>query len=122
MHEVCLPRGRKNLWEREKEIDERSKYDKCYHMAYRNIRTSMALDQWTLNTLKLLGEKLGISKSEVMRRAVRTLNEQTEQQDVRPSPLAALEYLQSSGLSVREADAFREELQAERQAKRYWWE
>jgi Arc/MetJ-type ribon-helix-helix transcriptional regulator len=92
-------------------------------MTYRNIRTSMALDHWTLNTLKTLAGKFGISKSEVMRKAVRTLNEQVEHEKARPSPLQALDFLQSSGgLSVQESEAFREEMQAERHAKRYWWE
>ncbi len=94
-----------------------------YHMNYSSIRTSMALDQWTLNTLKALAGKFGVSKSEVMRKAVRALNEQVEHEKSRPSPLQALDFLHSGGgLTAQEAEAFREEVQAERQAKRYWWE
>ena len=92
-------------------------------MTYSSTRTSMALDQWTLKTLKTLAEKFGISKSEVMRRAVRDFNTHVEQEALRPSPLQALDFLQNGGgLSVQEAEEFRAEVQAERQAKRYWWE
>ena len=83
----------------------------------------MALDTWTIKTLKTLAEKWGLSKAEVMRRAVRRLNEDAEQEAVRPSPREALEWLQNGGgLSVRESEEFREEVHAERAAKRYWWE
>lgn len=40
-----------------------------------------------------------------------------------PKPLQALDWLQNGGgLTVQEAEAFRAEVQAERDAKRYWWE
>ena len=94
-----------------------------YHMTYSLTRTSMALDSWTIKALNALAKKLELSKAEVMRRAVRSFHEQTEQEAIRPSPLAALDWLQNGGgLSVQEAETFREEVQAERQAKRYWWE
>jgi Arc/MetJ-type ribon-helix-helix transcriptional regulator len=92
-------------------------------MSYSLTRTSMALDQWTLNTLKELAGKLGVSKSEIMRKAVRSLNDHVAQEQSRPSALEALDYLQNGGgLSLRESEAFRKEILTERQAKRYWWE
>lgn len=40
-----------------------------------------------------------------------------------PQTLEALQWLQNGGgLTVQEADAFREEVRGEREAKRYWWE
>jgi hypothetical protein len=94
-----------------------------YHMNYLLTRTSMALDSGTLLTLKELAKLWGISKSEVMRRAVKRLKEDADRQAAQPSPLEALNWLQDGGgLTVKEAAAFREEVKAERQAKRYWWE
>jgi Ribbon-helix-helix protein, copG family len=92
-------------------------------MNYLLTRTSMALDSGTLLTLKELAKLWGISKSEVMRRAVKRLKEDADRQAAQPSPLEALNWLQDGGgLTVKEAAAFREEVKAERQAKRYWWE
>lgn len=83
----------------------------------------MALDGWTLDALKELAERWGVSKAEVMRRAVKQAKAEADRQAALPEPLQALEWLQSGGgLTVREAEAFREDVQAERQAKRYWWE
>lgn len=95
----------------------------CYHMTYALTRTSMALDQWTLRALAELAKKWDTSKADVMRRAVRKLKEDADREAALPRPLQALDWLQEGGgLTVREAAAFRKEVKAEREAKRYWWE
>ena len=92
-------------------------------MAYGLTRTSMALDGWTLLTLKDLAAKWHTSKAEVLRRAVRHLKEQVDREEAMPQPLQAFDWLQGGGgLTPGEAEIFREEVQAERTAKRYWWE
>lgn len=92
-------------------------------MSYALMRTSMALDAWTIQTLKDLSEKWSISKSEVMRRAVRALKETAEQEDQKMDPLQALEWLQQGGGLVAEvAEQYRADVAAERQATKYWWE
>jgi len=92
-------------------------------MTYALTRTSMALDGFTLLTLKELATKWHTSKAEVLRRAVRHLKEHTEREEAMPKPLQALDWLQAGGgLTLQEAESFREEVQAERAAKRYWWE
>jgi hypothetical protein len=83
----------------------------------------MSLDQWTLDALKDLAQRLGTSKAEIVRRAVRKAKEEADREAEQPSPLAALDWLQNGGgLSAEESCVVREEMQAERQAKRYWWE
>lgn len=92
-------------------------------MSYSLTRTSMALDQFTVRVLDLLAKKWGVPKAEVMRRAVRRMKEEEDMKDQLPKPLKALDWLQNGGgLTIQEAEAFREEVQAEREAKRYWWE
>lgn len=92
-------------------------------MTYTLTRTSMALDHWTLQAIKALAEQWGVSKAEVMRRAVRRAKEEADRQAAQPKPLQALDWLQTGGgISAQEAAVFREEVQAERQARRYWWE
>lgn len=87
------------------------------------IRTSMSLDSWTIQALKDLSEKWGISKAEVVRRAVRQLKQQADHEDAAPSPLEALDWLQQGGgLVAEEAAAFRDEVKAGRDARKYWWE
>ena len=83
----------------------------------------MALDPFTLAALDLLAQKWSVPKAEVMRRAVRRIKEEEDMKDQRPKPIKALDWLQNGGgLSLQEAEAFHEEVQAEREAKRYWWE
>jgi Arc/MetJ-type ribon-helix-helix transcriptional regulator len=83
----------------------------------------MALDGWTLDALSFLATKWDCSKAEVMRRAVRKAKQEADLEDKLPTPLQALDWLQDGGgLKVAEAEAFREEVQAERQGRRYWWE
>jgi len=86
-------------------------------------RTSMALDGWTIRALNRLSEKWNISKAEVIRRAVRQLNEQAEQEDRAPTPMEALDWLQhGGGLMADEAAEFRAEITANREARTYWWQ
>ncbi len=87
------------------------------------VRTSVSLDTGTLGVLDELAKRWDVSKAEVMRRAIRRLREDVEAEDQRPSPLQAMEWLQSgAGLSVAEGAEFKVDIQAERVAKRYWWE
>ena len=86
-------------------------------------RTSMALDQSTIKFLDFLAQKLGLSKSEIMRRAVSKMKEEEDMKDNCPKPLQALDWLQNGGgMTLQEANAFKAEVSAERDAKRYWWE
>ncbi len=92
-------------------------------MSYSLTRTSMALDSGTLGALQTLSQKWQISKSEVMRRAVQKMKEEAEREEQRQSPLEALAWLQNGGgISLEEATKLREEIAAERVAKRYWWD
>jgi predicted transcriptional regulator len=92
-------------------------------MTYGLTRTSMALDANTLSSLDWLAKQWGVSKAAVIRRAVSQARASAEVEKQRPKPLEALEWLQSGGgLLKEEADAFRAEVQAEREAKKYWWE
>jgi hypothetical protein len=92
-------------------------------MNYTLQRTSMSLDQWTIKALAELAKRLGTSKAEIIRRAVRKAKEEADRESQQPSPLEALDWLQKGGgLTLQEADHFREEVKAERLAKKYWWE
>lgn len=92
-------------------------------MSYALTRTSMSLDGFTMKAMDSLAKKWGISKSEVVRRAVSQLKAKADLQDQAPEPLEALDWLQNGGgLAVGEAAEFRAEVQAEREARRYWWE
>lgn len=94
-----------------------------YHMSYSLTRTSMALDDFTIQALKDLSERWNISKAEVIRRAVRQLKQQAEKEDQKPSPLEALQWLQQGGgLVAEEAEAFRTEIKEGREVRSYWWE
>ncbi|TLD69144.1 hypothetical protein FEM03_18770 [Phragmitibacter flavus] len=86
-------------------------------------RTSMALDRGTLDALTDLAKRWGTSKAEVIRRSVRKAKEAADRESLQPAPLEALDWLQNGGgLTLNEAAEFREVVQAERRAKRYWWE
>ncbi len=87
------------------------------------VRTSVSLDTGTLGVLDSLAKRWSISKAEVMRRAIRKIQAEVEAEDKRPSPLQALEWLQTgAGLSVAEGADFKADIAEERQAKHYWWE
>ena len=51
----------------------------------------MALDTGTLGALDSLAKRWAVSKAEVMRRAIRKIKEEADAEDLRPSPLQALE-------------------------------
>lgn len=96
-----------------------------YHMSYASlwIRTRVSVDSATLEMLDSLAQRWGVSKAEVMRRAIRKMQEEVEAEDKHPTPLQAMEWLQGSGgLTVREGEDFKTDVLTERQAKRYWWE
>lgn len=110
---------------RKRTLTNQTEYHMNYHMDYTNqsVRTSMSLDTGTLGILAKLAKRWSVSKAEVMRRAVRRLDEEAAAEDSRPSPLQALKWLQDGGgLKVAEGEEFKAAIQAERQAKRYWWE
>jgi predicted DNA-binding protein len=87
------------------------------------VRTSMSLDTGTLGVLDSLSKRWAVSKAEVMRRAIRRMKEEVDAEDMRPSPLQALEWLQGgAGLTLHEGEDFKANIEAERAAKRYWWE
>lgn len=86
-------------------------------------RTSMSLDQITIEALDHLSKKWSISKAAVIRKAVHSLKENSETEADTPSPLDALDWLQGGGgLGAEEAETYRAEIKAERGAKKYWWE
>lgn len=92
-------------------------------MSYALKRTSMALDPKTLESMAELAKRWSISKAEVMRRAIKHYKEEADRRAALPEALDALAWLQNGGgLSVHEAEGFRREMQAERQATVYWWE
>jgi hypothetical protein len=83
----------------------------------------MALDQGTLQALTDLTARWGVSKAEVMRRAVKKAKEESDREAAMPNPLEALQWLQGGGgLTQQEALVLREDVREERQAKHYWWE
>ena len=92
-------------------------------ISYKLIRTSMALDGWTIEALDELSERLHTSKAEVIRRAVREMKERSDREVAAPKPLEALDWLQGGGgLVAEEAAQYRAAMVAERNAKKYWWE
>ncbi len=94
-----------------------------YHMHSSTLkRTSMSLDVETLDSLGMLAEQWGTSKSEVIRRAVRKVKEDEAMKAARMSPIGAMEWLQENGISQQQADTLKEEIRLEREAKRNWWE
>ena len=83
----------------------------------------MSLDGWTIKYLDDLSEKWSVSKAEVIRRSVRQLKEQVEREEMAPTPLAALDWLQQGGgMVAEEAAVYRSDMKAEREARKYWWE
>lgn len=83
----------------------------------------MALDEGTLTALAELAERWSVSKAEVMRRAVKRMKDESDRTERQLAPVDALRWLQAGGgLTVREAEQFRREVKAERQARKGWWE
>jgi predicted transcriptional regulator len=94
-----------------------------YHMKYAPVRTSMSLDHATLRALEHLAKRWSVSKSEVMRRAIRSAKAAVEREEKQATPLEALDWLQGGGgLSVREGEEFKAAVAKERTAKRCWWQ
>ncbi len=94
-------------------------------MKYTSVlkRTSMSLDTTTLDLMQELSTKWNVSKSEVIRRAVKKAQEDDIIRTVRMSPVEALEWIRDGGgLNESEAKFLRDEVAAERAAKKYWWE
>ena len=83
----------------------------------------MSLDGGTLQALADLAKEWSVSKAEVIRRAVRRAKDEAEREANFPKPLSALDWLQNGGgLTLQESQTFRDDVQAEREAKLYWWE
>ncbi len=83
----------------------------------------MSLDDVTLKAMETLAKKWQISKAEVVRRAVTQLKQKADDEDALPTPLEAFDWLQNGGgLVAEEAANYKVEIEAERQAKKYWWE
>jgi Arc/MetJ-type ribon-helix-helix transcriptional regulator len=73
--------------------------------------------------LDSLAKRWSVSKAEVMRRAIRKMNDEVVASDQRQTPLQALQWLQNgAGLNLADGEEFKVNIAAERQAKRYWWE
>jgi Arc/MetJ-type ribon-helix-helix transcriptional regulator len=76
-----------------------------------------------LDMMQKLSKKWNVSKSEVIRRAVKKAQEDDIMKASRMSPVEALEWIQNGGgLNEREAKFITDEVAAERAAKKYWWE
>ena len=84
-------------------------------MAITTIRTTYALDVETVRRLEEMARRWGVSKSEALRRAVRTAARQPLEEGV--SALGALRELQQSlGLSPGSARSWARRARAERRA------
>ncbi|MEX1049388.1 MAG: hypothetical protein WED15_07660 [Akkermansiaceae bacterium] len=70
-----------------------------------------------------LAKHWSVSKAEVMRRAIRRVQQDVDAENKQPNPLQAMEWLQGgAGSSIKEGAEFKENVTSERHAKRYWWE
>jgi predicted transcriptional regulator len=87
------------------------------------VRTSVSLDTGTLGVMDSLAKRWAVSKAEVMRRAIRKMKQDVDAEEMRPSPLQAMAWLQGgAGLTLRDGEEYKANIEAERLAKRYWWE
>lgn len=96
-----------------------------YHMKYTSTlkRTSMSLDQQTLDSIESLATKWQTSKSEVIRRVVKKAKSDEIIRSVKMTPVEALEAIRAgAGLNEEDAKFLIDEVAAERAAKKYWWE
>lgn len=85
-------------------------------MAKMTIRTTFALDPETVTALDHLAQRWSVSKSEVVRRIVHTAAV-IEEADAASDAMAALEELQERlALTEEQADAWIQEIRAERKA------
>lgn len=86
-------------------------------------RTSMSLDQQTLDSIESLATKWQTSKSEVIRRVVKKAKSDEIIRSVKMTPVEALEAIRAgAGLNEEDAKFLIDEVAAERAAKKYWWE
>lgn len=97
---------------------------KSYHMKSSSTlrRTSMSLDPETLDHLAALAIKWDTSKSEVIRRVVRKTSEEEAAKSPRTTPVEALRWLRKNGISREAAEAWKEDIRLEREAKPNWWD
>nr|WP_255665391.1 ribbon-helix-helix protein, CopG family [Luteitalea sp. TBR-22] len=88
-------------------------------MAITSVRTTYSLDEDTIGRIEQLARRWNVSKSEVLRRAVRMADEQSAASD----RLAALKELQASMQMTPEKEAaWVAEIRAERDAHVMAWE
>lgn len=85
-------------------------------------RTSMSLDAETLEHLAALAIKWDTSKSDVIRRVVRKTSEEEAAKSPRMKPVEALRWLRKNGISREAAEAWKDEIRLEREAKPNWWD
>jgi len=85
-------------------------------------QTGILLDQETLENLSLLAEKWDTSESEVISRVVNKTREEEIPQAVEMTPVEALRWFRTNGISREEAEAWKEEIRLERESKRYRWD
>jgi len=106
------------------ELDRLAHVVSSYHMSQASTlkRTSMSLDQETLGSLESLATKWNTSKSEVIRRAVRKVKEDEAMKTCRMTPVEALRWLRKNGISREAAEAWKDDIRLEREAKPNWWD
>lgn len=85
-------------------------------------RTSMALDEESLQNLESLSKDWKVSKAEVLRRSLKIAKEKNDTIKLDLTPLEALEWLRKNGISQDQAEEWRAEIKAERMAWVGPWE
>ena len=94
-------------------------YDHTQSMAITSVRSTYSLDVETMGRIEQLARRWNVSKSEVLRRAVRMADEQSAVSD----RLAALKELQASmQLTPQQVEDWIAEVRAERDAHVMAWE
>ncbi len=84
-------------------------------------RTNMALDEATRETLHDLSQEWGVSKEEVVLRALADKKKENEEFKDRQKRIKALESLHANGITTEQADAWKAEIKAEREAWKDPW-
>ena len=85
-----------------------------------SYQSGISLDQETLENLSLLADKWNISNSEVISRVVKKTKDEEIPEPAKMTPSEALRWFRTNGISREEAEAWKEEIRLEREAKRYW--
>ena len=94
-------------------------YDHTQSMAITSVRSTYSLDVETMGRIEQLARRWNVSKSEVLRRAVRMADEQSAVSD----RLTALKELQASmQLTPQQVEDWIAEVRAERDAHVMAWE